>query len=118
MDIGGYSGLNTTLKKTRKVHTNKSDNSTLIGTSAILTKEPKHVLRSPVGVQSDSPSSEYSDSEMTSIWTIIKALQIKKTRNSQNHAELSQPRPKYGLLAIRALPWLQMYTAPKVELEL
>jgi hypothetical protein len=116
MDIGGPSVLNTTLKKPRKVHKNKSDNSKLIGKSTILTKGPKHVLWSPVNVESDSPSSEYS--EMAPIWTDIKAFQSKKIPNWQNHAELSQPRLKYALLAIRALPWLQMYTAPKVELKL
>jgi hypothetical protein len=67
MDIGGPSALNTSLDKPRKVYENKSDKKTN-RKSAILTKEPRHALRSPVSVKSDIPSSEYSDSEMASIW--------------------------------------------------
>jgi hypothetical protein len=67
MDIDHHSALNTTLKKPKKVN-KKSDKDKLIEKSALLTKEPKHTLRSPVSMESDSSSSENSNSEMTSTW--------------------------------------------------
>jgi hypothetical protein len=65
MDIGGPSALNTILKKPKNCIKNKSDKDKLIGKSTILTKEPKHMVRFPVNLESDSPSPENSDSEIT-----------------------------------------------------
>jgi hypothetical protein len=93
MDVGGPSALNTTRKKPRKLHKNKSDNSKLTGKSSILTKGPKHVLRSPVSVESDRLSSEYSDSEMASIRGDNKSPPIKENpkQSEPRRARSSSP---------------------------
>jgi hypothetical protein len=67
MDIAGPSVLNTTIKKSKKFTKNKSDKGKLIRKSTILTKEPKHMLQSPVSLESDSLSLENSDSEIATI---------------------------------------------------
>jgi hypothetical protein len=64
MDIGGPSALNTNPKKPKNYIKHKPDKDKLIGKSIILTKEPKHMLRSAVSLESDNSSSENSDSEI------------------------------------------------------
>jgi hypothetical protein len=83
MDVRGSSALNTALKKPRKGYKNKSGKSKPVEKTTALTKKPKHALRSPVSVESDSLSSEYSDSEMASIWTGNKT----PIKENQKHSE-------------------------------
>jgi hypothetical protein len=94
MDIGGPSTINISLKKPRKLHKNKSDNTELIGKSAILNKEHKHMLRSPVSVESDSPSYEYSDSEMASIWADNKSPPIKENPEQSEPCRAKSASPE------------------------
>ena len=89
MDVGGPAALNTTIKKPRKVNRNKAEKNKPLEKPTILTIKPKHALRSPVSVESDSASSEYSDSEMASIWP------ENKTPPTKENLKQSEPsRPK------------------------
>jgi hypothetical protein len=93
MEVGGPSTLNTTINKRRKIPKHKPETNKLIEKPTKLTIHFKHALRSPVSVELDSFSSEYSDQKWLPYGQIVKPLQLKKTTGSQNHAELSQPRP-------------------------
>jgi hypothetical protein len=79
MDVGGPPALNMTAKKRRKVPKNKSEINKLIEKPTTLTIKPKHTLRSPVSVELDSFSSEYSDSEMAFIWADSKTPPTKES---------------------------------------
>jgi hypothetical protein len=120
MDVGGPSALNTTLKTPKKVRKNISDKNKLIGESTILTKEPKHTLRSPVSVESDSSSSENSDSEIASIWANNKTPRIKETHiqsepcRANSASPVIRPSGNHGVTVAADVA----YTAPKAELKL
>jgi hypothetical protein len=116
MGVGDLSALITNHKNPNKSVKNKSDKNRPIGKSIVLTKDPKHTLRSPVSVESGGLS-ENLDSEMAFIWAGNKTSPI-RDKHSQSHAELRQLRQSYATLAIRALQLLQMCTVPKVELNL
>jgi hypothetical protein len=64
MDVGGPSDLKKALKSVKSI--TKKDK--IIAKPTILTKEPKHSLRSRLLVQSDTSTSENSESELTSLW--------------------------------------------------
>jgi hypothetical protein len=83
MEVGGPSALNTTLNKRSKIPKNKPETNKLIEKPSKLTIHSKHALRSPVSAELDCFSSEYSDSEMASIWAESKTPPT-KVNNKQS----------------------------------
>jgi hypothetical protein len=80
MDVSGPSAI-------KKAHTSvktKTNKDKLIGKSTILTKEPKHTLRSRLRVESDISSSENSESELTFVWVVEWSVSPPITSDHQN----------------------------------